>query len=97
MSSHDMTSLFQDVSRAAGSRGVGATDAHLRIVLLPGETLRIPPEARPSLCVLSGTAWVTTAGKDIILTDGQCLSVEQQAEAPVISGLGRRAVMFEVC
>jgi hypothetical protein len=89
MSSHDMSSLFQDVTRAA--------DAHLRIVLLPGETLRIPPEAHPSLCVLSGTAWVTAAGKDIILTDGQCFSVERQAEAPVISGVGSKAVMFEVC
>jgi hypothetical protein len=89
MSSHDLSSLFHDVARAA--------DVPLRIVLLPGEALRLPAEARPSVCVLSGTAWVTTRGKDIILTDGQCLSVEEQAERPVISGVGSKAVMFEVC
>ena len=90
MSSIDMSLLFEGVAR-----GVPA-DAPLRIVLLPGEALRIP-RARPTIRVLSGTAWLTSEGKDIILCRGQCLAVATTNEAPVISGIGSEAVLFEVC
>jgi hypothetical protein len=90
MSSIDMSLLFEGVAR-----GVPAA-APLRIVLLPGEALRIPC-ARPTIRVLSGIAWLTSEGKDIILCRGQCLAVATTNEAPVISGLGSQVVLFEVC
>jgi hypothetical protein len=97
MTSIDASALFQGVVRGADAA------ATLRIVLLPGETLRIP-RPRANVHVLSGTAWLTTEGKDIILCSGQCLSCSEQCqdsatakEPPVISGLGSKAVVFEVC
>jgi|WetSurMetagenome_2_1015567.scaffolds.fasta_scaffold596513_2 hypothetical protein len=100
MTSIDTSALIQGVVRGAKSADSAAP---LRIVLLPGETLRIPhPHA--NVHVLSGTAWLTTEGKDIILCGGQCLSCNEQCQAsatakepPVISGLGSQAVLFEVC
>jgi hypothetical protein len=89
MSSINMSLLFQGVAR-----GAPAT-APLRIVLLPGEALRIP-RARATIRVLSGTAWLTSEGEDIILCSGQCLSVATSKEPPVISGIGSEAVLFEL-
>ncbi|MGA2477942.1 MAG: hypothetical protein ABSG63_04240 [Spirochaetia bacterium] len=97
MSSINTSALFQGVAR-----GVDAA-APLRIMLLPGEALRIP-RGRATVRVLSGTAWLTLEGKDIILCTGQCVDCDEQCrsmaiakEAPVISGLGSQAVLFEVC
>ena len=89
MSSIDMSLLFQGVVRGA------AAAAPLRIVLLPGEALRIP-RARATIRVLSGTAWLTSGSDDIILHNGQCLSVARPKEPPVISGIGSEPVLFEV-
>jgi hypothetical protein len=105
MSSINTSALFQGVARGAKSAGYRGADgaAPLRIVLLPGETLRIP-RPRSTVKVLSGTAWLTSEGKDIILCDGQCRSCDEKCqstatsnEAPVISGVGSQAVLFEVC
>jgi hypothetical protein len=97
MTSIDTSALIRGVVRGARS-----ADNPLRIVLLPGETLRIP-SPRANVHVLSGTAWLTSGGKDIILCGGQCLSCGEQCqdsavatEPPVISGLGSQAVLFEV-
>ena len=89
MSSIDMSLLFQGVVRGA------AAAAPLRIVLLRGEALRIP-RASTTIHVLSGNAWLTSEGQDIILCNGQCLSVATPKEPPVISGIGSEAVLFEV-
>jgi hypothetical protein len=89
MSSIDMSLLFQGVARGAPAA------APLRLVLLPGEALRIP-RAHSTVRVLSGTAWLTSEGKDIILCNGQCLPVATLREPPVISGVGSAAVLFEV-
>jgi hypothetical protein len=97
MSSIDTSALFQGVARGVDS------EAPLRIVLLPGEALRIP-RARATVKVLSGTAWLTSDGKDIILCQGQCSDCDEQCqsmatarEPSVISGVGSQAVLFEVC
>jgi hypothetical protein len=96
MSSINTSALFQGVARGTDAA------APLRIVLLPGEALRIP-RARATVRVLSGTAWLTSEGKDIILCKGQCLTCDEQCqeavtpnEQPVISGVGSQAVLFEV-
>jgi hypothetical protein len=97
MSSINASALFKGVTRGSDAA------VPLRIVLLPGEALRIP-RARATVRVLSGTAWLTSEGKDIILCKGQCLACNEQCqeaatpkEQPVISGVGFQAVLFEVC
>jgi hypothetical protein len=89
MSSMDISLLFQGVARGA------AAAAPLRIVLLQGEALRIP-RARTTIRVLSGTAWLTAGDEDIILYNGQCLSMATPKKSPVISGIGSEPVLFEM-
>jgi hypothetical protein len=84
-----MSLLFQGVARGTPAA------SPLRFVLLPGEVLRIP-STRSTIRVISGTAWLTSEGEDIILCNGQCLSVATPREPPVISGIGSAAVLFEV-
>jgi hypothetical protein len=105
MSSINTSALFQGVARGTKSADYRGADAAapLRIVLLPGEVLRIP-RTRVTVKVLSGTAWLTSEGKDIILCKGECSDCGEHCqsmaianEAPVISGLGTQAVLFEVC
>ena len=93
MSTAEMTLLFQAVGRTGAC---GASDSALRIVLLPGEVLRVPP-TRGTLRVLSGTAWVSTEGKDIFLSRGEFIDTARRADPPVVSGLGRDPLLFEVC
>jgi mannose-6-phosphate isomerase-like protein (cupin superfamily) len=93
MSTAEMTLLFQ----GRGSRGAsGASDSTLRLVLLPGEVLRVPP-THGTLRVLSGTAWVSLEGEDVLLGRDDLIDIAHRADRPVVSGLGREPLFFEVC
>ncbi len=67
----------------------------LRVVLLPGDALRIP-QRMSHLRVLTGTAWITQAGRDSILAPGQCYRVRSTGDCPVISGLRGEPLLVEV-
>ena len=73
-------------SRTAGSRDSSAP-APLRVVLVQGETLRLP-SSRASLSVLAGTAWVTQCGEDQVLQAGQEMTAAACPDRAVVSALG---------
>ena len=91
MSTAEMTLLFQGVERA----GATTTPSALRLVLLPGETLRIP-RAHARIAALTGTAWITRGGKDILLTAGERCELPAARDSTVISAIGSEALLFEV-
>ena len=91
MSTAEMTLLFQGVERASAE----TAPSILRLVLLPGETLRIPG-ARASIRALSGTAWITRDGKDILLATGEKKDLAAARDSAVISAIGTEALLFEV-
>jgi hypothetical protein len=93
MSTAEMARLFQ----GTGHKGAcGASDSALRLVLLQGEVLRVPP-TRGTLRVLSGTAWVSTDGEDILLRRDEFIDIARRSDPPVVSGIGRDPLFFEVC
>ena len=57
-----------------------------RLTLLKGHALRLPRTC-PRVHVLSGTAWVTVAGKDIILEVGETVSFTPEKDFVLISAL----------
>jgi hypothetical protein len=93
MSTAEMTLLFQ--GREHGG-ACGQSDSTLRLVLLQGEVLRVPP-MRGTLRVLSGTAWVSLEGEDILLGRDQFIDIARRSDPPIVSGLGREPLLFEVC
>jgi hypothetical protein len=92
MSTAEMTLLLQAAERKGACV---SSDSALRIVLLQGEVLRVPP-ASGTLRVLSGTAWVSFEGRDVLLSRGERLDIARRADRPVVSGLGE-PLLFEVC
>jgi hypothetical protein len=92
MSTLDLSILLTGSERNAL---IGAGPTPLRIVLLPGEVLRMP-RSRASLRVLSGAAWMTRAGMDMVLSAGEQTTVPASRDAAVISGLGALPLMVEV-
>jgi hypothetical protein len=93
MSTAEMTLLFQGREHQ-GARGQSGST--LRLVLLQGEVLRVPP-TRGTLRVLSGTAWVSLEGEDILLGRDQFIDIARRSDPPIVSGLGREPLLFEVC
>jgi hypothetical protein len=91
MSTAEMTLLFQGVERA----NAATAPSPLRLVLLPGETLRLPG-AQASFRALSGTAWITRDGKDILLTSGEQRELPAARDHTVISAIGTEALLLEV-
>ncbi len=92
MASLDLSLLLSGSERNA-LIGVGPTP--LRLVLLPGEVLRMP-RGRASLRVLSGTAWVTRSGIDTVVSAGESATVPASRDPAVISALGVAPLRFEV-
>ncbi len=92
MSSIERALIFQ-----GAARGVRATESRpvLRLALYPGEVLRIP-RARKHLHVLSGTAWISHAARDRILSRGACAQLAQSADVALVSALGAEPLLFEV-
>jgi hypothetical protein len=45
---------------------------------------------------LSGIAWITVAGKDIILNTGEKISLESKKDSAILSVLGNEPLNLEV-
>lgn len=72
------------------------TAPSLRLTLVRGETLSLPRKAR-SLRVLSGSAWITVEGQDIVLGRQESLDILPGLPvATVVSPLGSEALSFEI-
>lgn len=65
-----------------------------RLILNRGEVFRFP--ACREVSVLSGVAWVTIAGKDIILNAQEQATLSSQQDSAVISALGNVPLIVEV-
>ena len=84
MTSHGMTLTFDQFSLA--SKGAAA-DRTFRLVLLPGEVLKVPRRHR-SLRVVSGAAWVSHKGLDHALYTGDTLPLGPARHEAVVSAEG---------
>jgi hypothetical protein len=67
----------------------------LRLALYPDEVFRLPPNSR-ELRVVTGRAWVTHAGQDVVLGRGEAASVAPGRDLAVLSALGRWPLIVEV-
>ena len=92
MSSADITMIFHNALR-----GIAAKESRpvLRIALLPGELLRVP-RTRKHLHVLTGTAWVSDCGRDIVAERGACVPLERSRHPVLVSGAGSKPLLFEI-
>lgn len=59
------------------------------------EVFRIPSSCK-ELHILAGTAWVTVAGRDIVLTSGEKVSLDPKKDCAILSALGNKPVILEV-
>lgn len=69
------------------------TPAHF--TLEQGEVFRMPTGYQ-ELYVLSGTAWISVNGQDIILLSGDKVSLETNKGSALISALGESSLSLEV-
>lgn len=66
-----------------------------QFTLEKGEVFRVP-SAGKELGVLSGMAWVTHEGKDIILKSGERASLISNKDCTLVSALGKVPLSLEV-
>lgn len=66
-----------------------------RFTLEKGEAFRVPSGCR-ELHVLSGVAWITIAGEDIIVKSGEKTSLVSEREFAVLSPLGNVPLVLEI-
>ena len=92
MSTVDISMIFQ-----SATRGVVAKESRpvLRIALLPGELLRVP-RARTHLHVLSGTAWISDGGRDILADRGSCVALSRSRSSALVSGMRDTPLLVEI-
>jgi len=91
MSTLDLTLLLNGVDRGA----VGPARAPLRMVLVEGEALRLPLSLK-RISVLSGTAWISQAGRDTLLKSGAFVELSAASDRAVISAIGIVPLCFEM-
>lgn len=76
-------------------RVAGALAPFLRLLVYPGEVYRLP-EAGQCMRIVSGRAWLTAQGRDMILEAEQRACLAPAAEAALVSALGGAPVVLEV-
>jgi hypothetical protein len=85
MTSHEMTLTFDGFALSAKT----AADEHaFRIMLLPGELLRVP-KTRRSIRVVSGAAWISHNGQDHELSPGDVLPLARTSHDALVSAEGQ--------
>jgi hypothetical protein len=67
----------------------------LRIVVYRGEIARLPAGGR-ALRAVSGKAWITYAGRDIILAPGEAAALAAGEDIALVSALGRNPLVLEL-
>lgn len=67
-----------------------------RFILENGEVFRVN-HFYTELQVLSGVAWVTVEGKDLILHSGDKIKFESKKDVAIISVLGKAPLIVEGC
>ena len=65
-----------------------------RIMAYHGEVFRLPD--RHILRVVSGRAWVTHAGRDIVLLPGERTALTAGSDVPLVSPLGAQPLILEL-
>ena len=80
---------------ADGRIPAAAEPAPLRLVLLPGEVVRVP-RGRRALRSIAGTAWVTAGGTDIVLAPGDERMLAGCPDGVVVGSLGMQPLLLEV-
>ncbi len=97
MSSTEMSLVFEDIARGILPREESsrARRGTIRVVLLPGEVLRIPRRAR-RLEVAAGAVWITCVGRDLVLERGQGTRLARHVDCAVASALGTRLAVLEL-
>jgi hypothetical protein len=68
----------------------------VQFTLIKGEVFRIPSICK-KIHVLSGSAWLTVAGEDIILTAGEKVSLGSNQDIALLSALGEMPLVLEIC
>ena len=85
MTSHEMTLTFDQFALSSAKV---KEDRAFRIVLLPGELLRVPRKHR-SLRVVAGAAWVSHNGNDHALTAGDVMPLARTGHEALVSAEGQ--------
>jgi hypothetical protein len=65
------------------------------LTLNRGDVFRLPRACR-DLWVVSGRAWVTFDGKDIILNNGERASFKRGKDAVVVTSMGKAPLVLEI-
>jgi Protein of unknown function (DUF2917) len=65
-----------------------------RIMVYPTEVFRLPEGHL--LRVVSGRAWLTHAGRDIVLRPGERTALARRVDAPLVSSLDRQPLVVEL-
>ena len=78
--------------RAPASVGDGRV---LRLALSAGELHRVP-RGMHNVQVLSGIAWITVDGQDVVAERGSCVQLPQNAFPALVSRLGGETLVFEI-
>ncbi len=86
------TLAFEDFEK---SMRLVAPRRTFRLALAPGEVLRMD-RARRHVRVLSGTAWITCSGRDVIVETNQEVELPKRGRCALVSALEGRPVFFEV-
>jgi hypothetical protein len=85
MTSHEMTLTFDQFALSSAK---AKEDHAFRIVLMPGELLRVPRKHR-TLRVVSGAAWVSQDGRDFELSAGEILPLARTRHEALVSAEGQ--------
>jgi hypothetical protein len=85
MRSHEMSLTFDQFALSSTR---AKEDHAFRIVLLPGELLRIP-KAHRSIRVIAGEAWISHDGRDHTLTAGEDLPLTRSGHEALVSAEGQ--------
>ena len=95
MSTLDIGLLMNGAGRLTDRGDARPAQPALRMVLVEGETLRLPL-SRMRVNVLSGTAWITQTGTDSLLQAGASLDLSAAGDQAVISAIGKGPLFFEM-
>jgi hypothetical protein len=82
-------------NRTAWAFSRKAATGGAQLALEPGEVHLLNP-VPPGVRILSGTAWMTWKGEDIVLDQGQQIRFSSGGDKPMISPVGSQTLVVEM-
>ena len=88
--------IYKNISLRKNSTPLQGTDVQLRLMILEEEQFQFSHSSQWKIRVLMGVAWLSSEGRDFVLTPNDSQTIPKQKHNAILSTVNNAPVLLEI-